>query len=148
MRDPAERMAWADAVLLPGGGDLDPAVYGEQVANDALGGSLHQHVEPTHRQLVHEVEVEPSSRLAATLGTSRLTASCYHHQTVTRLGRGLSVVATAQDRTVEGVELPAAAGFFLGVQWHPEDTSVEDPVQRALLEALVEAGRRQRSAAG
>ena len=185
--DPADRLGWADAVLLPGGGDLDPAAYGEQVVSDAvydvdrrqdafdlavaswaldvgvpllavcrglqvvnvaLGGTLHQHVEPAHRHLVHEVEVEPASRLAATLGTSRLTASCYHHQTVARLGRGLAVVATAQDRTVEGIELAAADGFFLGVQWHPEDTAADDPVQRALLESLVEAGRRQRSAAG
>ena len=39
------------------------------------------------------------------------------------------------------VGLPDAAGWFLGVQWHPEDTVATDEVQLALFRALVEAGR-------
>ena len=35
--------------------------------------------------------------------------------------------------------LPEAAGWFLGVQWHPEDTVATDPVQLALFRSLVEA---------
>ena len=30
----AERLAFVDAVLLPGGGDLDPATYGQEIASD------------------------------------------------------------------------------------------------------------------
>ena len=178
--DCAARLGWADALLLPGGGDLDPSAYGQvvehdavydvdqtqdafdlaaarwalaagvpllavcrglQVVNVALGGSLNQHVEPPHRHFRHEVTVAPRSLLAAALGAERFDASCYHHQTVDRLGDGLVAVAHAGDGTVEGVERPGAAGWFLGVQWHPEDTATSDPTQRALLEAFVDAAR-------
>jgi putative glutamine amidotransferase len=40
---------------------------------------------------------------------------------------------------VEGLELPDAEGWFTAVQWHPEDTAHEDPVQQALFDALVGA---------
>ena len=178
--DCTARLGWADAVLLPGGGDLDPRAYGQELEHDAvydvdatqdafdlaaarwaldagrpllavcrglqvvnvsLGGSLNQHVEPPHRHLRHEVSVAPRSLLAASLGAERFDASCYHHQTLDRLGVGLVAVAHADDGTVEGVERPGAPGWFLGVQWHPEDTATSDQTQRALLETFVGAAR-------
>ena len=42
---------------------------------------------------------------------------------------------------VEAVELPAYAGWFLGVQWHPEDTWQTEPKQLAVLQAFVAAAR-------
>jgi putative glutamine amidotransferase len=171
------RLAYADAVLLPGGGDLDPGTYGQeiesedvydvdaeqdafdlavarwaletgvpllavcrgwQVVNVALGGELEQHMAEPHRHLVHEVQVDPGSRLASIVG-STTAASCYHHQRVSRLGAGLVPVAHAADGTVEGAELPDARGWFLAVQWHPEDTFDTDPAQLALVRALVTA---------
>ena len=72
------------------------------------------------------------------MGTS-VTVSCFHHQRVQRLGAGLVPVAHAADGTVEGAVLPTAPGWFLGVQWHPEDTVESDPDQLRLFEALVEA---------
>lgn len=178
--DPDElgrRLAYADAVLLPGGGDLDPSTYGQaiasedvydvdaeqdafdlavarwalgtgvpllavcrgwQVVNVALGGDLEQHMTEPHRHVVHDVQVDPGSRLASVVGTTA-AASCYHHQRVARLGTGLVPVARAADGTVEGAELPDARGWFLAVQWHPEDTFDRDPAQLALFRALVSA---------
>jgi putative glutamine amidotransferase len=178
--DPDEigrRLRYADAVLLPGGGDLDPATYGQatasddvydvdaeqdafdlavarwalaegvpllavcrgwQVVNVALGGDLEQHMAQPHRHVVHEVAVEPGTRLAEVVGATT-AASCYHHQRATRLGDGLVPVAYAADGTVEGAELPDARGWFLAVQWHPEDTFGTDPAQLALFRALVAA---------
>ena len=72
---------------------------------------------------------------------SSVTASCYHHQSLERLGDGIVPVARAEDGTVEAIELADPTGWFLGVQWHPEDTAAEDDVQLAVFRALVEAAR-------
>ncbi len=172
-----QRLGYADAVLLPGGGDLDPARYGQvtasddvydvdaeqdafdlavarwalgagvpllavcrgwQIVNVALGGDLEQHMATPHRHVVHDVRVDEGSRLASIVGTST-AASCFHHQRAARLGEGLVPVARATDGTVEAAELPGARGWFLAVQWHPEDTVDTDPDQLALFRALVTA---------
>ena len=172
-----ERLAFADAVLLPGGGDLAPAAYGQVVAHEAvydvdevqdqfdlaaarwaldtgrpllavcrgtqvvnvlLGGDLVQHMDDPHRPVTHRVGIEPGSTLQAAVGDS-VSASCYHHQQLGRLGAGLHVVARAEDGTPEGVELDSAPGWFVGVQWHPEDTAPADPAQVALVRAFLAA---------
>ena len=173
------RLAWADGVLLPGGGDVSPSLYGaptadstvydvdaEQDAFDlavarwaldagvpllavcrgwqlvdvALGGDLEQHMAEPHLHRMHEVRVEPGTSLADAVG-ERASVSCFHHQRVRRLGAGLVPVAWADDGTVEGAILPSAPGWFLGVQWHPEDTVDSDHAQLRLFEALVDAAR-------
>jgi putative glutamine amidotransferase len=175
----AGRLAFADAVLLPGGGDLAPQRYGSpdahedvydvddeqdafdlavadwalrdgvpllavcrglQVVDVVLGGELEQHMEVPHRHVRHEVTVHGGSLLAALTGTAA-KVSCYHHQRIRRLGRGLRPVAHDADGGVEAVELEDARGWFLGVQWHPEDTAADDPAQHALFAALVDAAR-------
>ncbi|MCA0331792.1 MAG: gamma-glutamyl-gamma-aminobutyrate hydrolase family protein [Actinobacteria bacterium] len=174
------RLAFADGVLLPGGGDLDPARYGQPVASDevydvdaeqdafdlavarwavdagvpllavcrgwqvvnvALGGELEQHMAEPHRHVVHDVAVDAGTELEKVVG-STTAASCYHHQRVSRLGEGLVPVARAADGTIEAAALPGAKGWFLAVQWHPEDTFTTDPDQLAVFRALVDAARR------
>lgn len=172
-----DRLGFADAVLLPGGGDVSPALYGEHVDSDAvydvdqeqdafdlavarwalergvpllavcrgwqlvnvaLGGDLEQHMARPHQHVVHTVDVEPDTLLADAVG-EQVTASCFHHQRVRRLGSGLQAAAYAVDGTVEGAVLPGARGWFLAVQWHPEDTVTTDRAQLGLFRALVEA---------
>jgi putative glutamine amidotransferase len=167
----AARLRWADGVLLPGGGDLaphwsgqapHPSLYDVDVRQDAfdlgvarvvlardlpllaicrglhvinvvLGGDLVQDMAGTHhRHRRHEV---------ALAGGPRLVVSCYHHQCLGRLGDGLRVIGWAEDGVVEAVELPGRAGWFVGTQWHPEDTALTDPAQLSLFEAFVEAAR-------
>ncbi|MET8766767.1 gamma-glutamyl-gamma-aminobutyrate hydrolase family protein [Streptomyces sp. NPDC004658] len=116
---------------------------GLQVVNTALGGTLHQDMGGPgreHRHVRHPVSLAPGSALAEVTGVDKAEASCYHHQHVDRLGEGLTVTARAADGTVEAVEL-ADGGPLLAVQWHPEDTAHEDPVQQALFDALVRAAR-------
>jgi len=177
--DVQERLNWADGVLLPGGGDLSPARYGEdttsehvydvndlqdefdiaiarwalargipllaicrglQVVNVAMGGTLEQHMPTPHRNLQHPVSVVANTRLSEIVGDD-VWGSCFHHQQIKQLGAGLEVTARDSEGGIEGVELPAASGFFVGVQWHPEDTVRDDPTQRRLFNALVEAAR-------
>ncbi len=178
-QEAGRRLAFADAVLLPGGGDIAPGRYGHaaasdevydvddvqddfdlavarwalragtpllalcrgmQVVNVACRGTLEQHMPAPHRPVLHEVEVAAGSALEKVVGRT-VAASCYHHQRIDQLGTGLRPVAWAGDDGIEAVEHTQAAGWFLGVQWHPEDTAVTDPAQHALFAALVSAAR-------
>ena len=164
-----------DGVLVLGGVDIDPEVYGEepelemfflngeadryeaslvttaaehdkpvlgicrgsQVINVAFGGSLIHDIpfgihrlegdpaDPISSWAEHEMTIEPDSRLAGILGTTRLSGSSNHHQAAKRIGDGLRVVARADDGIVEGVE--SEDGWVVGVQWHPEWVDA-DPV--------------------
>ncbi|MCH5673514.1 gamma-glutamyl-gamma-aminobutyrate hydrolase family protein [Streptomyces gilvus] len=111
---------------------------GMQLLNVALGGTLVQHVEG-HAEVVgvfgrHTVKPVPGTRYAEAV-PEETSVPAYHHQAVDRLGTGLLPSAYAEDGTVEAVELPAADGWALGVQWHPE--MGEDPrVMRALVRAV------------
>jgi putative glutamine amidotransferase len=118
---------------------------GWQLVDVALGGDLEQHMSRPHLHQVHDVTIEPGTSLAAAVGP-RVHVSCFHHQRVRRLGAGLVPIAWAEDGTVEAAALPSAPGWFLGVQWHPEDTVDTDPAQLALFEALVAAARELRPA--
>jgi putative glutamine amidotransferase len=120
---------------------------GLQVVNSVLGGTLHQDMGGPgreHRHVRHPVSFAPGSALARITGADKAEASCYHHQHTDRLGKGLTVTARAADGTVEAVELSSGEGWFVAVQWHPEDTAHEDPVQQRLFDALVRAAHRPR----
>lgn len=110
---------------------------GLHVVNVARGGSLVQHMDDHHRHVVHDVVIESGP---AGIEPGLITASCYHHQCIDRLGSGLKVVGRAEDGTVEAVAIDAA-GWAFGVQWHPEDTAREDPRQLSVFQALVDAAR-------
>ena len=119
---------------------------GNQVVNVALGGDLIQDLgERIHRHVVQQIQVAPGSLLEGIVGAEP-TISCYHHQGIGRLGDGLRSVAQARDGVIEAVELEGARSWYLGVQWHPEDTAAADPVQASLLSALVEAACVRRDA--
>jgi putative glutamine amidotransferase len=108
---------------------------GLHVMNVVRGGSLVIDMPENHRHLVQRV---PLADGAAVLGieADSVEISCYHHQAIDRLGEGMSVVATAEDGTVEAVVVDASA-WTVGVQWHPEDTWSKDPHQVDLVRSLV-----------
>lgn len=111
---------------------------GIQVINVHRGGSLAQHVEAHSRYdvgaagVAHPVEIEPDSILGSMYGTSHKVNSL-HHQTIDRLGGGLTVTARSDDGTVEGLEM---GDNLLAVQWHPEmmRSRASDPIFRWLVE--------------
>lgn len=96
---------------------------GVQLVNVALGGTLIQDVpDHMHRAAwsgdVHDVELEPGSRLHGLYGRDRLRVNSLHHQAIDRVAPGLRSSAHAPDATVEAIEDPDRP--ILGVQWHPE----------------------------
>lgn len=122
---------------------------GHQVLNVALGGTLIQDIPTQHRTtvnhdsdirdgLVHEVEIDPSSRLAAILGTTRMGVNSLHHQAIETPAPLSCVTAYAPDGIIEGVELPDRK-FVVSVQWHPEDLFRQHEPMRRLFRAFVEA---------
>jgi putative glutamine amidotransferase len=111
---------------------------GIQVLNVALGGTLVQDIAsqcPTalphapgegRATRVHEIAVEPASRLAEVLEAGHLTVNSAHHQSIARIADGLRVTARAPDGIIEGAEWVADDWWALGVQWHPEEL-IETP---------------------
>jgi putative glutamine amidotransferase len=110
---------------------------GMQLLNVALGGSLVQHIEGHVSSVAgefgaHPVTPVPGTRYAAIV-PEEVEVPSQHHQSVDRIGAGLTVSALAPDGTVEAVEL-AEPRWVLGVQWHPEmaeDTRVMAAFLRA-----------------
>lgn len=97
---------------------------GIQVLNVALGGTLVQHIDhhmemARYNQKVHDIAIEPRSRLAGILDADAYWTNSLHHQCIAEPGQGVVVTARATDGTVEAVEI-ADAPNVMGVQWHPE----------------------------
>jgi putative glutamine amidotransferase len=105
---------------------------GAQVMNVALGGSLIQDIasqrpralqhdlSDRRNDRVHQVDVEPRSRLADIVGATRIFTNSSHHQSIDRVADGLRVVAQSQDGIVEAAEAIDRARWMVAVQWHPE----------------------------
>ena len=179
----SRRLGFADGVLLPGGGDLNPVHYGGaqheslydtdleqdafdlavarwslragrpllaicrgmQVVNVAMGGTLVQDMPRHHRHVWSELALRPGTAVHGVLGQDLVTISCYHHQAVDRIAAGLRATASSGDGVVEAIELAKPGrGWFLAVQWHPEDTAADDPAQQHLFDALVSAAAARR----
>ncbi len=128
---------------------------GIQVMNIALGGGLIQHIEG-HAQVAntfdgplaqHQVQVQPHSLLARTLGVNPgVMTNTYHHQAVpaNALAPGLRAVAWAEDGVIEALELPGHP-FYLGVQWHPERLYELPAPHGNLFRALVAAAEKRQA---
>jgi len=158
-RDPSLRDPARDAVSLPliaaaiaAGKPVLAICRGFQELNVALGGTLHSHVHELPGRLdhredeaaplavqfgpAHDIAIAPGSLLAAVTGQARATVNSLHHQGIDRLAPSLRADATAPDGLIEAVSCPAAPGFVLGVQWHPEWGWADDPVSRSIFAAF------------
>lgn len=174
--DIADRLNFVDAVVLPGGGDISPALYGGdhhdelydvdplqdafdvavatwamhtarpllaicrglQVVNIACGGTLLAHLDRPHRHVTSRLTFGADTHLAMVTDSRAMTISCFHHQAIDQLGMGLHAIAWSDDGVVEAVEAAdTEQQWFVGVQWHPEDTAETDPAQRAIFTGLV-----------
>ena len=171
LADPDKAAAQAlecDGLLLPGGGDIEPALYGQaripacgepnalrdagicrgiQVLNAFLGGTLYQDIKPLehvphndHWAKVHTVTLRRGTLLSEIVGQDTLLVNSQHHQAADKPAPGLVISALSEDGFIEGLERPDAR-FCLGVQWHPEWLSDADPRAQALFDAFVKTCR-------
>lgn len=121
---------------------------GMQLFNVAHGGTLIQHLDNAAVHVVrgndpalpvHQILVEPGTRLAAILGNGAHAVNSRHHQAVDRIGAGLRVTArSTPDGVIEALER-SDRRFALAVQWHPEDQAPRDVTQKKLFEAFAGA---------
>jgi putative glutamine amidotransferase len=149
-----ERDAWTLPLVrlaIERGVPLLAICRGAQEVNVALGGSLHQAVQEVpgyadHRgaSALDESTVEPGGLLERIVGERHFAVNSIHGQGVHRLADGLRVEARAPDGFVEAFTQPAAEGFNLCLQWHPEWQAAQNPQSVAMLTAFGQACRRWR----
>jgi putative glutamine amidotransferase len=134
--------------------------YGLQSLNVFCSGSLVQHIESAINHgagrtvaNAHTVEVDPSSQLAAIIGTERepIAVNSSHHQSADIAGDGLRIVArSSADGVIEALEGTAPDHFVLAVQWHPERSVNDGPEvaesAHAIFRAFIEAARGKQKA--
>jgi gamma-glutamyl-gamma-aminobutyrate hydrolase PuuD len=121
---------------------------GHQVLNVALGGTLDQHITDRPGLFVHgdpgrgpgggvdhDVTIKAGTRLAQALGVTRCSVRSHHHQVVSELASKAEATAWSDDGLLEGFELED--GWVVAVQWHPEVTAADDPIQQRLFDAFV-----------
>lgn len=153
-----------DAATLPliraavaGGLPVLAICRGLQEMNVAFGGTLHQRLQDLPGRLDHSTPLQQSTavkvakahavRLVAGTWLHRLAqarevaVNSLHNQGIDRLGKGLVAEAFAPDGTIEAIRVAGAAGFAVGVQWHPEYDFASDRVSRTIFEAFGEAVR-------
>lgn len=125
---------------------------GAQQLNVACGGGLYQDIEEQlgckvrHRRTEaesqrprHAIRIQPDTLLYEIVGRRELMVNTSHHQAIRALGTGLRISAHAtEDDVIEAVE-STGGGFFLGVQWHPEELAEPGTAHLKLFEALVAA---------
>ncbi len=152
-----ERDAWTLPLIrlaLARGLPLLAICRGTQETNVALGGTLHQAVQevpglhdhrggdgPAAEQYgpAHPVDVVPGGLLARITGRASFEVNSVHGQGVKALAPGLRVEAVAPDGVIEAFSQPAAPGFNLCVQWHPEWQAAGNPVSMEILRAFGDA---------
>lgn len=133
---------------------------GMQELNVALGGTLlteiqdmegrADHRAPTSEhqdtrfKIAHPIEIEPDSPLAEILGEEPVDVNSLHRQALGTLGDRLTVVARAEDGTIEAVSVKDGPGYVVATQWHPEYWVASDGPSQKLFRAFGDAAREYR----
>jgi len=153
-----DRDAWTLPLIrraLARGVPLLAICRGTQETNVALGGTLHQavHGVPGHLDhrapdaqpaavrygLAHRVDVVAGGLLDSIVGRASFEVNSVHGQGVKLLAKGLRIEAVAPDGVIEAFTQPAAPGFNLCLQWHPEWQAAGNPVSMQILAAFGQA---------
>ena len=121
---------------------------GAQLVNTVFGGKLYQDISDEtetailHQQkegaldFSHEVSILADTPLLRLLGCDRIRVNSFHHQAVKVLGRGLAVMAAADDGMVEAFYAPDV-GYLRAYQWHPERLAAVDGYSRMIFEDFI-----------
>ncbi|MBK20475.1 MAG: hypothetical protein CMM52_16720 [Rhodospirillaceae bacterium] len=129
---------------------------GIQEINVAMGGTLHYraHLLPgrnDHRMRQdtelqeerfeprHAISLTPNGYLHKLLGKTETMVNSLHAQCVDRVADGFVVEAMSPDDIIEAINMPSAARFTVGVQWHAEWKAQDHELARKLFEAFGDA---------
>ncbi len=115
---------------------------GMQIINVLFGGTLHAHVpdfygeNTLHRHaedkaIDHQIELTKDSRLAQLLGVNSFAAKSWHHQAVDKVAENFNAVGYAEDGVIEAIESDEYPNL-IAVQWHPEISAKDNPLQQKL----------------
>ena len=126
---------------------------GIQEINVAFGGTLHPYLwelegKRDHRMPQtdvledrfaprHPVHLTPGGYFAkiasaAAVDEDDIIVNSLHGQAIDRLAEGLVAEALSEDGVIEGISMPGAANFVVGVQWHAEFRVLDHQFNRAL----------------
>ncbi len=140
---------------------------GIQEINVALGGTLHAYLwevegKRDHRMPQtdvleerfaprHRVHLTPGSYFAkiadaAGIGNDDIIVNSLHSQAIDQPAKGLVVEALSEDGVIEGISMPNATDFVVGVQWHAEFRVLDHPFNRALYAEFGKAAKRRSAA--
>ena len=128
--------------------------FGMQVLNVARGGTLIQDIESQlPKSIMHEQGV-PADRNSHSLKIAKgnilsellavkgvkdaIRVNSSHHQSVAKVGENLKAIAWTKDGVIEGIQDTRKNRFILGVQWHPELSTIHDDLSREIFELFVE----------
>ena len=138
-----------DRILLSGK-PIVAVCRGIQLLNVFFGGTLYQDI-PTeldtpiaHKQnepkfsVSHRVRIVADTPLYELLGAEYAQTNSFHHQAIKELGRGLSVMALADDGIIEGVYAEGEQ-YIRAYQWHPERIFETDGDNRKIFEDFIDA---------
>lgn len=111
------------------GGSLNPTVH-------EVDGRLDHRMPESEEQDVkfgiqHRVNFSKDGYFHNLLNVESAQVNSLHWQAVDRLGNNLSVEATAEDGTIEGIRHTGAT-YCVGVQWHPEYQAGENIISASL----------------
>jgi putative glutamine amidotransferase len=131
---------------------------GFQEMNVAFGGTLHQLVHEVPGYGMHKEDPEapldemygPSHGMSfvsggfleTLTGVGTTQVNSLHSQAIDRIAEGLIVEAIADDGLVEAFTVRDAPGFTLGIQWHPEWKTMENPISLAIFRSFGDACRK------
>ncbi len=80
---------------------------------------------PKHHP-IHTAKVDANSLIHDVFNKDQLNVNSFHHQAVDQLGKGFRVTMSADDDTVEAIEM-SPDRYVVGIQWHPEMMTKEHP---------------------
>ena len=118
--------------------ELNVAYGGTLYTRLDLEGSFNEHREDKNLELVqrydvvHSVNLVPGGRLHKMLNTESINVNSLHGQGLKNLADNLTVEGRAEDGLIEAVSVDGSSNFAIGVQWHPEWKSTENPVSTIL----------------
>ncbi|MGE4618236.1 MAG: gamma-glutamyl-gamma-aminobutyrate hydrolase family protein [Planctomycetota bacterium] len=127
---------------------------GCQLLNVHLGGTLHLHVPdkfgdqiahgvPAQKFSKHSVELSRGSLLEKKFKATTMEVFSSHHQSVDRVAAPLTVVGKAPDGCIEALDMEEYP-WLVAVQWHPEQSAGDDPIQQNIFDQLVEVAQNSR----